>query len=113
MKRLLLPRTGRWLFYCSSLPAAPKTSILSIVTQRPSKPALRGDPKSFCPGRMGRRLCGPGNYEVIPSLYIDLWSQYFIDGGGYDGDRYVLDPRVDHFLPKVLPIRLTCPASRS
>jgi Susd and RagB outer membrane lipoprotein len=39
----------------------------------------------------------PGNYEVIHSLYCDLWSQYFVDGGGFPGDRYVLDPTLTIF----------------
>src|SRR3984893_8056521 len=49
-------------------------------------------PKAFARAEWQGVYADPGNYEVIHSLYIDLWSQYFVDGGGYAGDRYLLDP---------------------
>jgi len=49
-------------------------------------------PKAFAISEWEGVYADPGNYEVIHSLYIDLWSQYFVDGGGYAGDRYLIDP---------------------
>jgi hypothetical protein len=54
-------------------------------------------PKAFAQAEWEGVYADPGNYEVIHSLYIDLWSQYFVDGGGYAGDRYVLDPGLTIF----------------
>jgi hypothetical protein len=51
-------------------------------------------PKAFAISEWEGVYADPGNYEVIHSLYIDLWSQYFVDGGGYAGDRYLLDPNL-------------------
>ncbi|HVY73737.1 MAG TPA: SusD/RagB family nutrient-binding outer membrane lipoprotein [Puia sp.] len=48
-------------------------------------------PKAFAKSQWEGVYADPGNYEVIHSLYADLWSQYFVDGGGFPGDRYVLD----------------------
>ncbi len=48
-------------------------------------------PKAFAISEWEGVYADPGNYEVIHSLYTDLWSQYFMDGGGFPGDRYVLD----------------------
>src|ERR1700731_2787995 len=48
-------------------------------------------PKAFARAQWEGVFADPGNYEVIHSLYTDLWSQYFIDGGGFPGDRYVLN----------------------
>ncbi len=51
-------------------------------------------PKAFAISEWEGVWADPGNYEVIHSLYADLWSQYFVDGGGFAGDRYVLDPNL-------------------
>ena len=48
-------------------------------------------PKAFARSQWEGVFADPGNYEVIHSLYTDLWSQYFVDGGGFAGDRYVID----------------------
>ncbi len=48
-------------------------------------------PKAFARAEWQGVYADPGNYEVIHSLYTDLWCQYFLDGGGFPGDRYVLD----------------------
>jgi hypothetical protein len=48
-------------------------------------------PKAFAKAEWEGVYADPGNYEVIHSLYADLWSQYFVDGGGFPGDRYVLN----------------------
>lgn len=48
-------------------------------------------PKAFAYAQWEGVWADPGNYEVIHSLYIDLWSQYFVDGGGFPGDRYVIN----------------------
>ncbi|MBA4166869.1 MAG: SusD/RagB family nutrient-binding outer membrane lipoprotein [Chitinophagaceae bacterium] len=48
-------------------------------------------PKAFARSQWEGVFADPGNYEVIHSLYTDLWSQYFVDAGGFPGDRYVLD----------------------
>jgi hypothetical protein len=54
-------------------------------------------PKAFAMAEWEGVYADPGNYEVIHSLYCDLWSQYFVDGGGFPGDRYVLDPTLTIF----------------
>lgn len=54
-------------------------------------------PKAFAIAEWEGVYADPGNYEVIHSLYTDLWSQYFIDGGGFAGDRYVIDPTLAVF----------------
>ena len=54
-------------------------------------------PKAFAIAEWEGVYADPGNYEVIHSLYTDLWSQYFVDGGGFPGDRYVLDPTLTIF----------------
>ncbi len=54
-------------------------------------------PKAFAIAEWEGVYADPGNYEVIHSLYCDLWSQYFMDGGGFPGDRYVLDPTLTIF----------------
>jgi hypothetical protein len=33
----------------------------------------------------------PGGYELIHSLFTDLWSQYFADAGGAPTDRYAIN----------------------
>jgi hypothetical protein len=33
----------------------------------------------------------PGGYELIHSLFTDLWSQFFADAGGSASDRYVIN----------------------
>jgi hypothetical protein len=48
-------------------------------------------PKAFAKSEWEGVYADPGNYEVIHSLYADLWSQYFADAGGFAGDRYVLN----------------------
>ncbi len=48
-------------------------------------------PKAFAKAEWEGVYADAGNYEVIHSLYADLWSQYFADGGGFAGDRYVLN----------------------
>lgn len=47
-------------------------------------------PKAFARSLWQGVYADPGNYEVIHSLYTDLWSQYFVDGGGFPGDRNVI-----------------------
>lgn len=54
-------------------------------------------PKAFAQAEWEGVYADPGNYEVIHSLYIDLWCQYFVDGGGFAGDRYVFDPTLTIF----------------
>ncbi|MEO8109053.1 MAG: SusD/RagB family nutrient-binding outer membrane lipoprotein [Ginsengibacter sp.] len=48
-------------------------------------------PKAFARSLWQGVYADPGNYEVIHSLYTDLWSQYFVDAGGFPGDRNVID----------------------
>jgi hypothetical protein len=48
-------------------------------------------PKAFARAEWEGVYADAGNYEVIHSLYADLWSQYFADAGGFAGDRYVLE----------------------
>ena len=47
-------------------------------------------PKAFARSEWQGVYADPGNYEVIHSLYTDLWSQYFVDAGGFPGDRNVI-----------------------
>lgn len=48
-------------------------------------------PKAFAISQWEGVWADPGNYEVIHSLYADLWSQYFVDGGGFPGDRMIIN----------------------
>ncbi|MEO6720521.1 MAG: SusD/RagB family nutrient-binding outer membrane lipoprotein [Ferruginibacter sp.] len=48
-------------------------------------------PKAFARSQWQGVWADPGNYEVIHSLYTDLWSQYFVDAGGFPGDRFVIN----------------------